>query len=427
MRPHPICIAVLVLASAPALAQNRLVVFVHDQLNDTILRMVDRNGDGDAHDPGETTLFYDDSPPPMLGIDNAQGLVALDAHSLLATDNFDPDNVLLLRDADRDGDAFDAGEASVWFGGLLPIGLTMTNPAELRPRADGSYFLLDNNTLDTTRPEAIYILRDLNDDDDVDDPGESVQFFELSPIGASTATTFECLEGPGGDVYTVDITDPNQIESVDVIDAAGTARTEWVNSSTLFALNGIVFFGMYELALHPDTGEIVIGAATLGNSIVLAALRDNNASGTIDAASEIRRLWTESGSGFSTGSARDFAFAFDGTMLWTDALNDRVMRLIDSNGDGDFLDANETTVFYDNVIAAGLGQPALDQAFTIALSVECPADLAPPAGQLDFSDIVAFLNAFGAMAPEADLAEPFGQWDFSDVVAFLEAFGAGCP
>ncbi len=55
------------------------------------------------------------------------------------------------------------------------------------------------------------------------------------------------------------------------------------------------------------------------------------------------------------------------------------------------------------------------------------ADIAEPFGQLDFSDVVAFLVAFGAQESSADLAEPFGQWDFSDVVAFLGAFGAGCP
>ncbi len=55
------------------------------------------------------------------------------------------------------------------------------------------------------------------------------------------------------------------------------------------------------------------------------------------------------------------------------------------------------------------------------------ADLAEPFGSLDFSDVVAFLSAFGAMQGAADLAEPFGSWDFSDVVAFLGAFGAGCP
>ncbi|MEZ6242526.1 MAG: GC-type dockerin domain-anchored protein [Phycisphaerales bacterium] len=58
---------------------------------------------------------------------------------------------------------------------------------------------------------------------------------------------------------------------------------------------------------------------------------------------------------------------------------------------------------------------------------DCLADLAEPFGQLDFSDVVAFLTAFGTMSPEADLAEPFGQWDFSDVVSFLVSFSGGCP
>ncbi len=56
-----------------------------------------------------------------------------------------------------------------------------------------------------------------------------------------------------------------------------------------------------------------------------------------------------------------------------------------------------------------------------------PADLAAPFGVLDFSDVLAFLTAFGAMDPAADLAAPLGVFDFSDVLAFLTAFAAGCP
>ena len=55
------------------------------------------------------------------------------------------------------------------------------------------------------------------------------------------------------------------------------------------------------------------------------------------------------------------------------------------------------------------------------------ADLAEPFGELNFSDVVAFLTAFGNMEAAADLAVPLGSWDFSDVVAFLGSFGAGCP
>lgn len=54
------------------------------------------------------------------------------------------------------------------------------------------------------------------------------------------------------------------------------------------------------------------------------------------------------------------------------------------------------------------------------------ADLAWPWRVLNFSDVVAFLEAFGDQEPEADLAEPLGQFDFSDVVAFLSMFALGC-
>ena len=67
-------------------------------------------------------------------------------------------------------------------------------------------------------------------------------------------------------------------------------------------------------------------------------------------------------------------------------------------------------------------------AWIITLDYACnEADLAEPYGALDFSDVIAFLAAFGADDASADLAEPFGTLDFSDVLAFLAAFGAGCP
>ncbi len=61
------------------------------------------------------------------------------------------------------------------------------------------------------------------------------------------------------------------------------------------------------------------------------------------------------------------------------------------------------------------------------LVVNCLVDLAPPEGVLDFSDVAAFLTAFGNGTIEADLAAPLGTFDFSDVFEFLVAFGKGCP
>ncbi len=81
-------------------------------------------------------------------------------------------------------------------------------------------------------------------------------------------------------------------------------------------------------------------------------------------------------------------------------------------------------------IELGLFRPGAPVSVSVSGPVPasvCVADLAEPFGSLDFSDVAAFLGAFGWMLPEADLAEPFGVYDFSDVAAFLTAFGAGCP
>jgi len=80
-----------------------------------------------------------------------------------------------------------------------------------------------------------------------------------------------------------------------------------------------------------------------------------------------------------------------------------------------------------SVVEAGVDAVSVEEA-TCSGPMPCNvADLSEPFGALDFSDVVAFLGAFGAMDPGADLAAPFGTLDFSDVVAFLGAFGAGCP
>ena len=55
----------------------------------------------------------------------------------------------------------------------------------------------------------------------------------------------------------------------------------------------------------------------------------------------------------------------------------------------------------------------------------CPADITDD-GILDFFDVSAFLDAFGAQDSIADLTDD-GVYDFFDVSAFLDAFGAGCP
>jgi len=64
----------------------------------------------------------------------------------------------------------------------------------------------------------------------------------------------------------------------------------------------------------------------------------------------------------------------------------------------------------------------------VVLSVvdHCPADLAPPFGTLDISDLLRFLVLFAGADGAADLADPPGSFDINDVLLFLQQFGAGC-
>jgi hypothetical protein len=416
--------------TAAALAQSAgaiVIVFVHDQSADEIIRCVDRNGDGDATDPGEATVFLDDSLPPDLGNDNAQGLVALGPDQILATDNFAPDNITRSKDLNNDGDALDPGETFVYFDGNLGDGFRLTNPAELRRVGPARYLLLDNNTLDTVNPEAVYLLEEINDDLIIDETEVSL-FVEFSPAGVSQSTTFDIVLGNDGSLYTLDITDPNQIESIDIVDPGATAKREWFDSVDLLNLfNHVLLFTAGELEYLPASDEVLFVASTLGSAHAILAASDTNNSGRIDLPREFRELWSETNSADnpSTGTPRDLVVAADGSIFFTDALQDIIWRLIDRNNDGDYNDANETTIFYDTLGAGGAGLPTLSLPLSLAVW-SCAADLAEPFGVLDLADVQSFIAAFTAQQPLADLNGD-GVWDLADVQGYVASFLAGCP
>ncbi len=55
-----------------------------------------------------------------------------------------------------------------------------------------------------------------------------------------------------------------------------------------------------------------------------------------------------------------------------------------------------------------------------------PADLVAPFGELNFSDVLEFLDAFANKGVDADLSEEYGILDFSDVLVYITLFGEGC-
>lgn len=66
-------------------------------------------------------------------------------------------------------------------------------------------------------------------------------------------------------------------------------------------------------------------------------------------------------------------------------------------------------------------------AWSRAVGIECPADLAEPFGTLNVFDLFAFIQAYGDQDPSADIAPPFGVWNTFDLLEYLLRYNAGCP
>lgn len=188
-----------------------------------------------------------------------------------------------------------------------------------------------------------------------------------------------------------------------------------------------------------DDGSLLLGTAYMGGG-----------DGSYDA---IR--WTEAGGMeiIGTGSiqvgwaGKAMDIADNGTVVGFDNLAASRRAWIQPLGDGPLVNLRNWATDHGAVIPAassidvaqaisadgtviighGFGATTFE-GWILTITQTCgDADLAEPYGTLDFSDVIAFLTAFGASDACADLAEPLGTFDFSDVIAFLGAFGAGCP
>ncbi|MGC3970451.1 MAG: hypothetical protein QM775_24880 [Pirellulales bacterium] len=164
-------------------------VYVADTTNDIVLALRDQNGDGDANDPGEFRVFFTSiTNASGITMASAQG-ITIDAigRLFLAVANagtVGQDMILKLQDLDGDGDADDLGEASVYC--LIPTGAGAVGnsiPTKVVAAADGNLYYTDvASTTATTK--GVYKLEDLDHNGDCNGPGE-VSLFWTPPFTAS--------------------------------------------------------------------------------------------------------------------------------------------------------------------------------------------------------------------------------------------------
>ncbi|MEM7468158.1 MAG: hypothetical protein AAF387_14885 [Pseudomonadota bacterium] len=365
-------------------------LLVADLTRDAVYYTRDLNADGVATGAGEVSIYFDEN--------NASGL-ASPTNSVFSVFQSETghiyigdgtsDSVYRLSDFNADGDAQDAGEARVWFSEANMGGFTLPTPNSVYEGPDNALYIVNAGV--SSRPtDAVYRTIDLNNDGDANDAGEASVWLDLSNLASAVL---------GGGVPI------NRSSAFDITfigDTAYIADTVGGEPDTVFRAHDANFNGQIdagELNVFIDDNNLFgvpVATGLVSNQQdslfilessssadqTLYRLQDEDASGAIDDVGEAVEVWNEAqvgALGVQLGSAFSLAIGPNGEISVVSGgadLSDNVFRLVDQNGDGDFLDAGETLLW-----AAGNGSGVFaDFARTAEyISVVAPVPLPAPA------------------------------------------------
>jgi alpha-tubulin suppressor-like RCC1 family protein len=323
-------------------------VLLADQAGDRIDLLRDLNGDGDAADAGERTLFFGDGAASGFAAPTTNPFVLMTAADGAAfVGDGGANTVWRLVDLNGDGDAMDAAEATAWLSPANAAGVSTVTPNGLAQGPDGAIYVVNAGV--ASRPQdAIYRTVDLNGDGDADDAGETSVWLDLSTVSTRSAPFTLSFDGS-----VAHLLDPNggapTIWRIEDADRSGAISADEV---TPFVTAANAFGAVIDFAHAGEAGSLLTWQWLDDGDGVwrLTRLTDRDGSGAIDAADEVDVVWnsTRLPEGFSQFAG--FSVATDGagrvalTSNGADPAQRSVWLLTDRNGDGDFLDDGETGV-----------------------------------------------------------------------------------
>lgn len=215
------------LASADGGANPALqVLYVLDWGGGRVVRLEDIDFDGDYHEAGEGTIFYDEDLGvwPVVG---ATGIaVAADGSVFFGA----TDRIVRLSDGNGDGDAHDPGEVRVFFDGRRTQnagGLWMSYASALEFADDGALWVSSASTSSVSSYDSVLRLFDLNGDGDAVDVAEAAEFYrrdQVAGIATSEIIPWDIELGNDGRVYYLEGslgTTPRGVYVLDDLDGNG--------------------------------------------------------------------------------------------------------------------------------------------------------------------------------------------------------------
>jgi hypothetical protein len=339
-----------------------------------IWRIVDSNGDGDALDVGERTLWADGFVAAREMATDSLAVYVTET-GLAAGSNY----VVRLIDSNSDGDALDAGERAIWSDGLgYPVDISFDRA--------GAWYVSDyiNNQL--------WRIVDSNGDNDVLDAGEKTLFAQgiAGPIGV--------LQQAGALLVTA--YDGNQIHRLSDNNGDGDA---------LDAAENLVITPLYAApyGIADDRGGGFYFSSYTTDTLYQA--RDRNGDGDMLDVAEVLS-YADSVYGGLDGPAGLTPFAGGGLLL-ADWFNNQVKRIRDANGDGDALDVGDVLLFAD-----GIDQPV----DIVALPPRLPGDFNHE-GSVNAADYVQWRKRLGTIYTQDD----YSIWRTHFGLSFGDAASAG--
>jgi hypothetical protein len=337
-------LAVLATAQVPpALPYSRTQdLLVVDTTYDGIWRFTDFNQVGDYADPGEITSFYSD----VLGAyawSTPTAIVSAPDGTVYVTE-ISNDAIYALRDLNGDGDANDPGEHTVFFDGTNLSGFPIPQAYGITADALGRLFLAVNNASTPAGPDRILKLEDLNGDGDAQDLNEAIDYYNLPGTTGALANSIptKVVVGPDGSVYYTEagtvftkgvwkLTDGNSNGNCNDPGEATLFWTPPFSTSPQYWALGVDAAGFFYVTDHASGNEKVWRGS------------DANANGTIEPGEQT--LFYQTGG----SSWWDLAVRDDGTVLLVDSdTPDKITALRDLDADGDALDLGESAQAYQS-------------------------------------------------------------------------------
>lgn len=390
--------------------------------HDSIFYLQDGNGDGDANDDGEITVFYDDDAEgPSLSTSNAMSR-APDGAIYVSDDGAAVRAVLRLVDLNGDGDAQDAGEGAVFYDTTaLSPDPVVSDPESIAVLADGSVVVGDTETGRIVR------LLDLDGDGAALSLGEATVYYS-GANGPSLTDLDTLIADNSGVLFAVNEDDGLILR---LVDANGDGDADDVGE------NSIWLDPSATPASDPNDAALVMGATgpvlyvADGASDAVWRLEDTDRSGSIDRPEEATEFFADGGALLSTPS---------GIVVSAPTAPPEPPQVTEvAPSRGSILGGEEITISGANLETVtelefvGSGTAAMGVAFTLeadgSLSCVAPAQTGP--GSVDLvlvgtggttTAVAAYEYAVPFVRGDADGS---GSVEITDVVRILEYLYAG--